>query len=141
MGNIEPLPEEPLPDGTPDAVHGMLLLLEPLDFEKLSAMEHEYETEEVEVRAYDGRLIRARAYVSPPDYKLKKYPLPPERYIKLLRQGAAKSKLDASYQRWLRDVPGVAERGPEYWDHKGFSRRQQQQRQRHNRARVVQPNS
>jgi len=129
MGNIEPLPGK-APGECPDAVHGMLLLLTADDFKTLSNMEHEYKTVDVEVQAYDGRSIVAKAFVSPPEYRLKTYPPPPDRYINLIRRGAESSNLDRTYQKWLRTVTGVGDRGLEYWDHTGFSRRQQQQRRR-----------
>ncbi|CAJ1386751.1 unnamed protein product, partial [Effrenium voratum] len=117
MGNIEPLERCTAQGEDPGAVHGLLLLLKPPDFEKLSKMEHEYVTTEVEVEAYDGRVIRARAFVSPKDYRLATYPNPPERYIKLIRDGASSSSLHGEYQAWLRTIPGAQQRGAEYWDH------------------------
>lgn len=126
MGNIEPLPDGKASDGGPDEVHGMLLLLNAQDFEKLSKMEHEYETAEVEVHTYDGRKIMARAFVTPPSFKLPASLPPPERYLSLIRKGAVTSKIDIRYRRWLDTLKSVQDRGPEYWDHPGESRRKQQ---------------
>eukprot|EP00929_Paragymnodinium_shiwhaense_P114839 TRINITY_DN83359_c0_g1_i1.p1 TRINITY_DN83359_c0_g1~~TRINITY_DN83359_c0_g1_i1.p1 ORF type:complete len:333 (-),score=76.19 TRINITY_DN83359_c0_g1_i1:395-1393(-) len=129
MGNVEAVPAEEK-DRFPDAVHGMLLLLEDSDFDKLAEMEHEYNTTTVDVHAYDGRIIRAEAFTSPEDYRLQSYPPPPARYINLIRSGAKSSKLDGDYQAWLATISGVEDRGLEYWDHPGKSRRGDQVRRR-----------
>ena len=70
MGNIEPLGSSTLTNEGPDEVHGMLLFLSPADFKKLSKIEYEYGTTDVSVTAYDGRQILAKAFVTPPEFKL-----------------------------------------------------------------------
>jgi len=113
MGNIE---RWTVADNGPDAVHGMLLHLSARDFEKLSKMEHEYTTVDVEVETYDGRTISAKAFVTPPKFRLSTYPAPPERYLNLIKDGAATSQLDSAYASWLGTLPSVkGERGEEYW--------------------------
>lgn len=115
MGNIERL-------GTgasrgPQAVHGMLLLLKPADFDRLAQMEHEYEITEVSVNAYDGRQIPARAFVTPPAFRLQSSMPPPERYRKLIADGAKEMKLDEEYVEWLGNLPSEkGQRGPTYYD-------------------------
>eukprot|EP00403_Amphidinium_massartii_P004377 CAMPEP_0178381418 /NCGR_PEP_ID=MMETSP0689_2-20121128/5972_1 /TAXON_ID=160604 /ORGANISM="Amphidinium massartii, Strain CS-259" /LENGTH=710 /DNA_ID=CAMNT_0020001599 /DNA_START=52 /DNA_END=2185 /DNA_ORIENTATION=+ len=109
MGNVEPVERDSKTPDVPAAVHGKLLRLSRRDFDKLANMEYEYTTTEVEVQAYDGRIIKAVAFTTPPEFRLGFYPSPPERYINLIRNGAKSSKLDSAYQDWLRNIEGVSQ--------------------------------
>lgn len=116
MGNIERLDSPALTNRGPDEVHGMLLHLSARDFEKLSAMEYEYGTTDVLVSAYDGREIAAKAFVSSPEWKLAGSLPPPERYLKLIRDGCSEMGIDSAYQNWLRSLQSQkGQRGAEYW--------------------------
>ena len=116
MGNIERLDSANLTNSGPDEVHGMLLLLSAKDFGKLSDMEYEYGTTDVVVSAYDGREIAAKAFVSPPEWKLDQSLPPPERYLKLIRDGCAEMGIDPVYQTWLKSIESEkGQRGAEYW--------------------------
>ena len=116
MGNVQRLDELPADDG-PDAVHGILLQLSTRDFAKLCQIEYEYRTTELNVESYDGRVIAAQAFVSPAEWKLPTSVAPPERYLKLIREGCKEMGIDFSYQRWLQSISSnKGQRGPEYWD-------------------------
>ena len=104
MGNIEQLDSPTLTNPGPDEVHGMLLHLTTEDFSKLSQIEYEYSTAEVRVAAYDGREILAKAFVTPPEWKLPKSVAPPERYLKLIRDGCDSMGIAAEYQQWLKSL-------------------------------------
>ena len=114
MGNIERLDAA---DDGPDAVHGILLQLSARDFNKLCQMEYEYRTVQINVESYDGRVISAQAFVSPPEWKLPTNVAPPERYLKLIRDGCKEMGIDMSYQDWLNSIASNrGRRGSEYWD-------------------------
>ena len=104
MGNIEQLDSPTLTNPGPDEVHGMLLHLTSEDFSKLSQIEYEYSTTDVRVAAYDGREILAKAFVTPPEWKLSKSVAPPERYLKLIRDGCDSMGIAAEYQQWLKSL-------------------------------------
>jgi len=116
MGNIEPLGSSTLTNEGPDEVHGMLLFLSPADFKKLSKIEYEYGTTDVSVTAYDGRQILAKAFVTPPEFKLARSLPPTERYLNLIKDGCKDMGIDAKYQVWLKSIePQKGQRGNEYW--------------------------
>ncbi len=100
MAGIEPDPDA--------VVHGVLLRFSPEEFRKLVQSEgdgHSYELVQVEVQAYDGRSIQARAFRALPH---RKYPedVPPSlRYLTLIREGARRSQLSAEYVEWLDGLP------------------------------------
>lgn len=116
MGNIEPLGSSTLTNEGPDEVHGMLLFLSPADFKKLSKIEYEYGTTDVSVTAYDGRQILAKAFVTPPEFKLARSLPPTERYLNLIKDGCKDMGIDAKYQVWLKSIEAQkGQRGNEYW--------------------------
>ncbi len=118
MGNIEQLGSSPsnLTNEGPDEVHGMLLFLSPADFKKLSKIEYEYGTTDVSVTAYDGRQIVAKAFVTPPEFKLARSLPPTERYLNLIKDGCKAMGIDATYQVWLKSLEAQrGQRGNEYW--------------------------
>ncbi|CAE8588893.1 unnamed protein product [Polarella glacialis] len=117
FGNIEPL-SALISHGasSPDAVHGVLLLLKAKDFDKLAKMEHEYGTREVLVETYDGRSIAALAFITPPQFKLSASLAPTPRYLKLIRDGCDSMGIDPAYRSWLQTVSSTpSERGSEYY--------------------------
>ncbi|ACK73054.1 AIG2 family protein [Gloeothece citriformis PCC 7424] len=89
-------------------VHGVLLRLEPEEFEKLIRSEggsEYYELIPCEVRTYDHQIIQALAFKTRPD-KVTLHPLiPSKRYMTLIRQGAKLSQLDPQYCQWLDGLP------------------------------------
>eukprot|EP00929_Paragymnodinium_shiwhaense_P093629 TRINITY_DN53841_c0_g1_i1.p1 TRINITY_DN53841_c0_g1~~TRINITY_DN53841_c0_g1_i1.p1 ORF type:complete len:726 (-),score=125.51 TRINITY_DN53841_c0_g1_i1:463-2604(-) len=119
FGSIEEI-SAAMPGG-PDAVHGMLLLLNAQDFATLCSMEHQYEPTELEVEAYDGRCVNARCFISMPAFRTLAQDLAAtERYMKLIREGAQQSGLDANYVTWLCGLPSLkGDRGPEYYEVQG----------------------
>ena len=69
------------------------------------------------VESYDGRVIGAQAFVTPSEWKLPQNVAPPERYLKLIRDGCKDMGIDLAYQQWLQSISSnKGQRGPEYWD-------------------------
>lgn len=116
MGNIEPLNSSTLTNAGPDEVHGMLLYITPKDFKTLCKIEFEYGTTDVQVTAYDGRQIVAKAFVTPPNFKLVQSLPPPERYLNLIKDGCETMGIDPSYRSWLESLQTEkGQRGGHYW--------------------------
>jgi hypothetical protein len=72
----------------------------------------------LQVETYDGWRATAKTFVSGPLAQLQTEVVPTERYMKLLRDGAADNYLDPLYQAWLSSIETVPSVGlpPEYWD-------------------------
>ncbi|CAE7745808.1 tatD [Symbiodinium pilosum] len=69
------------------------------------------------VESYDGRVIGAQAFVTPSEWKLPQNVAPPDRYLKLIRDGCKDMGIDLAYQQWLQSISSnKGQRGPEYWD-------------------------
>ena len=116
MGNIEPLDSGTLTNAGPDEVHGILLYITPQDFKTLCKIEYEYGTTDVQVTAYDGRQIVAKAFVTPPEFKLARSLPPTERYLNLIREGCETMGIDPGYRAWLDSLEAQkGQRGAEYW--------------------------
>ena len=89
-------------------VHGLLLKMSKLDFNKLVLSEGEdyvYKKEIVEVKTYDGKMINAIAFRTTNEHKLKKDIPPSLRYMNLIREGARLSNLDEKYINKLESMP------------------------------------
>eukprot|EP01062_Namystynia_karyoxenos_P036202 TRINITY_DN26369_c1_g1_i1.p1 TRINITY_DN26369_c1_g1~~TRINITY_DN26369_c1_g1_i1.p1 ORF type:complete len:265 (+),score=63.31 TRINITY_DN26369_c1_g1_i1:66-860(+) len=132
MGNV-------LRAGPTANCHGVLHRLRPADFDKLADMECDYEMRCVPVEAYDGRIIHAEVFVSPPDKCCRDGLPPPDRYVRLIATGAAEWGLDVEHVRWLQSMPtcNSSQRGREYYTNPDGAKivqtwrqkRQQQQQQ------------
>ncbi len=99
-------------------VHGVVYQLRDEDLRRLARREGGYQLAELEVETYDGWRARALAFVSSPLAQLSAEVAPTERYLKLLRDGAADHRLHPLHQAWLSSVATVPSvgLGPAYWD-------------------------
>lgn len=99
-------------------VHGVLYQVNKEDMRKLQKREGGYVLTEIEVETYDGYRAKAKAFVSSPLAQLSSEVVPTERYMKVLRDGAAEQYLDPLWQAWLSSIetrPSVG-LGMEYYD-------------------------
>ncbi|KAK9803101.1 hypothetical protein WJX73_002766 [Symbiochloris irregularis] len=117
MGNLVKLKTGEAGNAGLTAAHGVLHLLKPVDMAKLCYMEHEYMPTELVAELYDGRTVRAIAYCSPPETCIQSGLPPPDRYVKLLCEGAREFGLEPSITKWLHSIEVVPtrERGNPYW--------------------------
>ncbi|KAK3275207.1 hypothetical protein CYMTET_16650 [Cymbomonas tetramitiformis] len=119
MGNVVPChgAADSGPGDLGEAVHGVLHLLTVEEMAQLTNMEHEYWPVEVEVQAYDGTLVTAVVFQSPPERLITEGLPPIERYLKLLQVGARDWGLEEGYCKWLEALPSIGdgERGDEYY--------------------------
>uniref|UniRef100_A0A7S3VHR1 gamma-glutamylcyclotransferase n=1 Tax=Dunaliella tertiolecta TaxID=3047 RepID=A0A7S3VHR1_DUNTE len=112
-----PLVSSSGPGGTsaPPRVHGVLYQVSKEDLKKVQAAErgHGFVLTSIEVETYDGSVQRsAQALVSGPlSHLLGDEVIPPERYMKTLREGAADNFLDPVYQAWLSGIETVPSTG------------------------------
>lgn len=99
-------------------VHGVLYHLSHKDLKELEKREGGYTKSQIEVQTYDGRLVKAWAFVTSPMALLNCEVAPTERYMRLVREGAADNYIDPLYQAWLSSIETVpsAGLGPEYWE-------------------------
>lgn len=99
-------------------VHGVLYQVAQDDMAKLKKAEGGYDTMEVEVETYDGWRVNATTFVSSPLAQLQHEVTPTEKYMRVLRDGAADNYLDPLYQAWLSSIETVpsAGLGPEYYE-------------------------
>jgi len=116
--NAPPPPELSPVIAQPSEVHGILLRLTHDDFGRMAGMEHQYDAKEVSVTSYDGVVRKALAFIT--NYRhetLERGLLPTDRYVKLIQTGAKQMGIDASYRKWLDQIPSVPdkERGQEYY--------------------------
>ena len=68
---------------------------------------------------YDGRSVKALAFVTNPRHEtFQRALLPTDRYIRLIQTGAKQMEIDASYRAWLDQIPSVRDngRGQEYYE-------------------------
>eukprot|EP01065_Artemidia_motanka_P022935 TRINITY_DN27206_c0_g1_i1.p1 TRINITY_DN27206_c0_g1~~TRINITY_DN27206_c0_g1_i1.p1 ORF type:complete len:182 (+),score=42.87 TRINITY_DN27206_c0_g1_i1:253-798(+) len=103
---------------TADGVcHGVLHRLRMEDFQLLADIECDYDCETVAVAAADGRSIDAGVFVSPTEKCCADGLPPPQRYVKLLADGAEQWRLDRDFISWLRGMPTIdsRQRGQEYY--------------------------
>lgn len=97
FANVEPVKGE--------RVHGVLHRLTPEQFTRLDLFEGRglaYRHMELDVKAYDGRTIRARVYSA---IRVTAEKPPSCRYLNLLREGASFYQLAPEYVRMLSDQP------------------------------------
>ncbi|KAI8477334.1 MAG: hypothetical protein J3K34DRAFT_455214 [Monoraphidium minutum] len=99
-------------------VHGVLYKLRDEDMAAIARKEAGYVLREIEVQTYDGRVVRAAAFVSGPLAALPAEVAPPEKYMRALRDGAGDNYLDPLHQAWLSSVETVSSAGlgPEYYN-------------------------
>lgn len=99
-------------------VHGVLYKLTREEMDKLKRKEGGYALQDMEVVTYDGRRVMAKVFVSGPLARLPAEVKPTERYMRLLREGAADNYLDPLYQAWLSSIETVPSAGlpHEYYD-------------------------
>ena len=87
--------------------HGVLVKLSKKEFEELYSSEGgpggSYKLSEMEVEAYDGRIIKAYAFENKIPLKFAGYPS--TRYMNLLIEGAIENKLDEKYIEELKSIP------------------------------------
>ncbi len=81
--------------------HGVMYSLAERDMRLLAGAETGYRRSRVEIETYEGRLLEAEAFVSQPSLVLKTAVPPTERYLSLMRRGAAEHGLSCEYQSWL----------------------------------------
>lgn len=119
MGNVEPK--------IGSTVHGVVHLLTPEQFQRLSKYENNYSVQHLIIDSYDGRKINATVYISNPKSLLLRennnLP-PPLRYANLIRQGAKEWRLESNYVKWLFALRTVNEpdrrRDRRYWMIRGW---------------------
>jgi len=92
-------------------VHGVLYKLRKSDLKRLQQHEQGYTLTEMEVETYDGRVARAHVFVSGPLARLQQEVVPPECYMRSLREGAAFNFLDPVHQAWLSSIDTVTSAG------------------------------
>eukprot|EP00882_Tetradesmus_deserticola_P006072 GHRQ01006392.1.p1 GENE.GHRQ01006392.1~~GHRQ01006392.1.p1 ORF type:complete len:277 (+),score=74.64 GHRQ01006392.1:279-1109(+) len=99
-------------------VHGVLYLVTKEDMRKLQKREGGYNLTEVEVETYDGWRAKAQTFVSGSLALLHGEVKPTEKYMRVLRDGAADNYLDPLYQAWLSSIETVPSAGlpPAYFD-------------------------
>eukprot|EP00798_Chlamydomonas_sp_ICE-L_P023700 gene23700-9241_t len=99
-------------------VHGVLYRMANEDMDRLAKLKQGYRLQKIEVELYDGRTANAVTFVSSPSELLPTEVVPPEGYMKLLREGSAQQFIDPIYQAWLSSIVTVcgAGLGPEYFN-------------------------
>ncbi|WIA09241.1 hypothetical protein OEZ85_008649 [Tetradesmus obliquus] len=117
---LQPMAPGQLPKYKPflPQVHGVLYLVNKEDMRKLQKREGGYNLTEVEVETYDGWRAKAQTFVSSSLALLHGEVTPTEKYMRVLREGAADNYLDPLYQAWLSSIDTVPSAGlpPAYFD-------------------------
>eukprot|EP00798_Chlamydomonas_sp_ICE-L_P025204 gene25204-10846_t len=120
QATLQQLKQGEAPKYTPygHRVHGVLYRMTKKDMARLADHKEGYHLQRFEVELYDGRIANALAFVSSPHELLPQEVVPPEGYMKLLREGSADQVIDPIYQAWLSSIDTVCGcgLGPDYFN-------------------------
>jgi len=109
MSFVEPAFANAVPAAPQDNIHGVAILLSPLDVRKLQEQERGYDIHWVNVECYDGSTVKAFIFSRPPKESDTAFPLekqlPSRRYLNILLNGAKAAGLQKEYLVRLEKQP------------------------------------